>query len=48
MDLISTDFNKFLFKMVSYYTIYIFKNYFIIIFSVFNNKQYLNSEKKKI
>ena len=33
--------------MVSYYTIYIFKNYFIIVFSVFNNKQYLNSEKKK-
>ena len=33
--------------MVSYYTIYIFKNYFIIVFSVFNNKHYLNSKKKK-
>ena len=38
----STDFNKFFFKTGSHSTILTFKNYFVIVFSVFSNKQYSN------
>ena len=39
---ISTFFNKIFIKIESHDTIYIFKNYFAIVFSIFSNKQYLN------
>ena len=39
---ISTFFNKIFIKTESHDTIYIFKNYFAIVFSIFSNKQYLN------
>jgi len=35
-------FGKNNFKIESHSIIYIFKNYFVIVFSVLNNKQYLN------
>ena len=38
----STFFNKIFIKIGSYDTIHIFKNYFVTVFSVFNNKQYQN------
>ena len=38
----STDFSKFFFKTGSHGTIHTFKNYFAIVFSVFNNKCYPN------
>ena len=38
----STDFNKFFFKIGLHGTIHTFKNYFVIMFSVFNNKWYPN------
>ena len=42
MEPTNMDFSKFFFKIGSYGTIYIFKNYFITIFLIFNNKQYPN------
>ena len=38
----SIDFSKFFFKTGSHGTIHIFKNYFAIVFSIFNNKRYPN------
>ena len=38
----NTDFSKFFFKIGSYGTIHIFKNYFTTLFSIFSNKQYPN------
>ena len=35
-----TDFSKFFFKTESYDIIHTFKNYFVTVFSVFNNKRY--------
>ena len=35
-------FNKNNFKIGFQYTIHTFKNYFVIIFSIFSNKRYLN------
>ena len=39
---VSTDFIKFFFKIRSYGTIHTFKNYFVTVFLVFNNKWYPN------
>ena len=39
---VSMDFSNFFFKTKSHGTIYIFKNYFVTGFSVFNNKRYPN------
>ena len=39
----STFFNKIFIKIGSHDTIHTFKNYFVIVFSVFNNKRYSNT-----
>ena len=41
----STEFNKIFIKIRSHNTIYTFKNYFVTVFSVFNNKRYPNRPK---
>ena len=40
--LISIKFSNYFFKIKSHGTIHTFKNYFVIVFSVFSNKQYSN------
>ena len=44
----STDFSKFFFKIGFHGTIYSFKNYFAIMFSVFSNKWYPNKPSVSI
>ena len=41
---ISTNFSKFFFKIGSHSTINTFKNYFVTVFLVFNNKRYPNRQ----
>ena len=43
----SMDFSKFFFKTESHSIIHTFKNYFATMFSIFNNKQYLNRPLKR-
>ena len=47
MGLASTNFSKFFFKTGSHDTIHTFKNSFVTILSVFNNKRYPNRLKRK-